>query len=193
MTGMRDANLRPTGFGGGLSVTEKSDVLASNQLHAVTKYFVTRFEFGDGTSETDMGFDLPATAIVLPEIFINVITAEATGGTKTIDVGLLSSESGGDADGFVDGISVAATGIVEAGATVTAGGTETYYSANTLGVLLSTFLAGANVATDVGTFEKKKHLTSSVTAKSISITPGSADFAELVVDVYIPYITLETM
>ena len=48
-------------------------------------------------SETDTGIDLPANMLV-KDAFIRVTTVDAT---ETLDVGLLSSESGGDADGFL--------------------------------------------------------------------------------------------
>src|SRR6185437_12449420 len=57
-------------------------------------------------AEQDTGWDLPAKAMVL-DVLVDVETAEATGGTKTMTVGLKSSESGGDADGFAVGLSAA--------------------------------------------------------------------------------------
>lgn len=55
-------------------------------------------------SEKDTGFDLPAGAFVLPHC--GVLTKVADSGI-TIEAGLYSSESGGDADGFIDAVSVA--------------------------------------------------------------------------------------
>lgn len=142
------------------------------------------------SSEKDGGWDLPADAVVL-DVFVNVKTAEATGTTKTLDVGLLSSESGGDADGFLDGVTVATTGIKRGVATVTVGGTETYFASTTRGALFGTFLAGANVAGDVGTLYERPHIAGSVTAKSVSYTAGSNDFAELVADIHVLYLEVE--
>lgn len=62
-------------------------------------------------SETDTGVDLPAGNLQIVDAFLVVTTAEATGGTKTLDVGTADGESGGDPDGFIDGQSVAATGV----------------------------------------------------------------------------------
>jgi hypothetical protein len=64
------------------------------------------------TDEHDTGYDLKAGDIV-KNAYVQVFTAEATASTKTIDVGLLAAESGGDADGFLDGVSTAATGMVQ--------------------------------------------------------------------------------
>lgn len=58
------------------------------------------------TSEFDSTFDLPEGAVFL-NAFIEVTTEVAS---STIDVGILSSEAGGDADGFLDGVSCAALG-----------------------------------------------------------------------------------
>ncbi len=140
-------------------------------------------------AEQDTGIDLPANAFV-SEVLVNVKTAEVTGSTKTINVGILSSESGGDADGFIAGLSVASTGLKRPGATVTTGGTETYFSATTRGALLSDFLAGANVAGDVGTLYEKPFATSSITGKSISITAPNA-FTEFRGTIYFRITKLE--
>lgn len=139
-------------------------------------------------SEQDTGWDLPANSIVL-DVFVNVTTAEATGTTKTLDVGLLSSESGGDADGFLDGVSVASTGIVRGAATYTNGVNQNYISARTLGVLLWDGLDGTDEAGDAGTGNPTYHVVG--TAKSVSYTAGSNDFAEFRGDIYIVYVVLE--
>lgn len=137
------------------------------------------------TSENDTAWDLPAKSIV-HDVLLDVTTAETTATTKTIDVGLLSSESGGDANGFAVGISTAATGLVRPQATVTAGGSETYFASTTRGALLSTFLAGSDAATDVGTNYEFPHLSTAVTAKSVSWTAGEAqtEFAGSLIIVY---------
>ena len=121
-------------------------------------------------AEQDTSFDLPSGAVVR-DVLVDVTTAEATGATKTLDVGLLSSESGGDADGLLDGVSVAATGLVRGVATLTVGSNETYFASSTRGALLATLVAGTDVATDVGTNYEVPHLGDSVTAKSVTVEP----------------------
>lgn len=112
-------------------------------------------------AEQDTGVDLPNRGLVLAA-FIETDTAEATGATKTLDVGLLSSESGGDADGFLDGVSVAATGAQKG----------TLDSAvQTLGTLLHVDESGA------GVLVPEAHVLNG-TAKSLTYTAGSADWAE---------------
>lgn len=126
-------------------------------------------------NETDTGVDLPSDAVVLG-VMLNVITAEATGTTKTIDVGLLSSETNGDADGFLDGVSVSATGWVK-GTLLSTG--------QTLGALLHVDESGA------GVLVPEPHIIDE--AVSVTYTAASADFAELVADLYIQMIQVEDL
>jgi hypothetical protein len=118
-------------------------------------------------AETDTTYDLPDKAIVLG-IFIEVVTADAG---QVLDVGTLSSESGGDANGFADGVPMDNTGIIIVGPTVTVGGNETYYASTTLGaLLLAGFIAGSNVDGDFGLHETEPYPTDEETAKSVSYT-----------------------
>lgn len=123
-----------------------------------------------GDSEVDTGFDLPAKAVVL-DVWVDIRTLEATGTTKTIDVGLLSSETGGDADGFLDGVSTASANIV---AGTLAGGVITR------GALLRD-ASGVSVA-----YSRANYLTDAKAAKSVSYTLGSAH-TEVVGDIHIWY------
>lgn len=60
-------------------------------------------------TETDTGFNFPANAVILPQgLGALVTTAE---GSRTINTGLLASETGGDANGFLAGVSLAAAGL----------------------------------------------------------------------------------
>jgi hypothetical protein len=126
-----------------------------------------------GASEVDTGFDLPAKAVVL-DVWVDVRTLEATGTTKTIDVGLLSSETGGDADGFLDGVSTASA--LSAAGTL-AGGTLTR------GALLRD-ASGVSVA-----YCRKNHLSDSVDAKSVSYTLGS-EHTEVVGEIHLLFAVL---
>lgn len=129
---------------------------------AYDSYVVPFTAPADG-SETDTGYDLPADGIVV-DCYMIVDTAEAIGTTKTVDVGLLSSETNGDADGFLDGVSVAAAGFVSG--SLASGG-------QTRGALIRVDESGA------GVLVPEPLNLASVTARSVSVTAGSADFAEL--------------
>lgn len=140
-------------------------------------------EIGAGSNAAvDTTFDLPANSIV-HDVIVEVKTAEATGSTKTLDVGLLASESGGDADGFVDGISVAATGYKRP--TYALDGGNAYFASTTRGVLLARFVAGTD-ADDRGLYAEKEHVAGSVTAKSVVYTRGDT-FVEFRGHVWILY------
>ena len=123
---------------------------------AVVKIPVTATEAANTTAtEKDTGFDLKAGWTVL-DAWIVVNTVDAG---ETVDVGT-NSKNSGVADGFIDGASLATKGLVYPDATVTAGGTETYYSANTRGALLADYIVGSNTATDFGLFHKKPYTVS---------------------------------
>lgn len=127
-------------------------------------------------AEVDTGWDLPEASVVL-DCFINVTTL-ATGTTKTLDVGTLSTESDGDADGFLDGADISAVGLVTA--INTAG-------AITLGLLL----ADAPSTTAAVGRSKVNYSTHTGTARSVSVTSGTTDVAALVGDLYILYLVIE--
>lgn len=60
-------------------------------------------------TEGNTGLQFPAGALLLPQAALRVTVLESS---RTIEVGLLSSESGGDADGLLDGVSLAAVGTI---------------------------------------------------------------------------------
>ena len=127
-------------------------------------------------SEVDTGWDLPETSVVL-DVFINVATG-ATGTTKTLDVGLLSTESDGDANGFLAGANVELAGLVTA--------------INTNGaVTLGNLIADAPSTTAAVGVSKVNYATHVGTARSVTVTSGSTDVAALVGDLYILYLVIE--
>jgi opacity protein-like surface antigen len=134
-----------------------------NTLGPATYPLVIPILFSESVAgaEVDTGWDLPAKVIV-HDVYVDVTTAEATGGTKTIDVGTLSTDSG-DANGFLDGVSVAAIAVVK-GTLLNTG--------QTLGALLSVDEDGAGALVPEGCVTPG--------SQSISWTPGSNDHAEMV-------------
>ena len=141
----------------------------------------------DGTGENDTGWDLPAKAAIF-NMVIDVTTAESTGTTKTIKVGLLTGETGEDPDGFFNGVDVSATGLAGPGFAMTTGSNETYLTGSTAGVLFARFAVGADTDGHTGFYARVNYLTDTVAAKSISWTPGSTDWAEFRGDLYIIYV-----
>lgn len=125
---------------------------------------------------------LPTNAVVT-DCYINVKTAEATGGTKTISIGTLSSESGGVAAGFLNGASTATLGLVRS--TITTA--SHLVSATTRGASLATF-----DATTPGVYVETPYIVGStvVGGRHVSYTLGSNDWVEFVGTAYVMYFTL---
>jgi len=134
---------------------------------------VVEFDIDDkSTGEKDTGFDFRKGDVIM-DVWVDVQTAEATSGTKTIDVGLLSTETGGDADGLADGLSTATANVVQPKTTITTGANTKFAASTTRGVLLEDFQAGTDVDQDEGLAYRKHHICDGV-AKSLSYTLGAA-------------------
>lgn len=134
-----------------------SDITIQSRI----KRLIVPMGFADGTLEniTDKVFPLKS---IVKSVFLDVSIAEATGTTKTIDIGT-DSTSSGDADGFMVGIDVSTTGLKKG--TLVDGGV-------TLGALL--FVESGTGADVANTHESD--ITSG--SKAFSWTPGSTDWAE---------------
>lgn len=119
-----------------------------------------------------------AAGDVIKNVYLDVSTREQTATTKTIDVGLLSSETGGDADGFLDGVSTASIQIVQG--SLVAGSV-------TRGALLSEGTATSGVYA-TGKFPKS-HVIHGANATTLSSTVAEAQ-TELVADIIVEYETI---
>lgn len=99
---------------------------------SVIQQLIVPFTIADTTAnvETDTGFNFPTGATILPWPSIDVRTVDSG---MTIDVGILSTEGGGDADGFLDGISLTTAGQIK----------PTFAAAVTQGALLRVTATGA--------------------------------------------------
>jgi len=154
---------------------------------------VKKIPFTASPTEKDTGWDLPATAVVI-DVLVEVTTAEAG---VTMDVGLLSTETGGDADGFLDDVPMGSVGIVSGTLDVvkTVGVNENYISAVYCSrgsfLRLLEFELGSDTAGDHGfvVYEKEVHPAAKVAAKSISYT-HSTGAATAAGSIYIIYFDL---
>lgn len=129
--------------------------------------------YNSGGTEVSTGFVLPTSSIIYPwEMFVLVDTVDST---ETVSIGILSTETGGDADGFLALLSVATQGIIKPVVTCTQGTNANYISATTYGIL---FLAAANLGANTSGHGAIPYLTPYIcngTAKTISYTPSSSD------------------
>lgn len=137
-----------------------SDHLIQVNTSGVKKHLV--IPFTAATAETDSGVDLPLNTWV-SKLMVDVTTADTS---ETLDVGLLSTESGGDANGFLSGVSLDSTGFIAPIAN-TAGTTETYVSTYSYGALMGPGVVGTNAASDFGNGHVPGHVVSGSAAQSI--------------------------
>ncbi len=128
------------------------DVQNRNQVYKIP------FSAVDSTAATeyDTGFDLPLYSAVQPNPMILVTTVDAT---EDIDVGLLSSETAGDADGFIDSVSTATLGLAKA---------TLLNSGDTMGALLST-----QDSVNAGDDAPEAHVVTGSNARSITYTTST--------------------
>lgn len=72
--------------------------------------FVIPFNIADTSAATETSTGFTCAGAVQPNVAVDVVTGDAT---ETIEVGTLSSDTG-DADGFIDALDVATTGLIKA-------------------------------------------------------------------------------
>lgn len=116
--------------------------------------------YSKNASQVNTNIDLIAAQIVTDcRIF-----CETVAGSSWIDVGLgMGTESGFDADGFIDGELASVAGMVEHTMTYTTGSNNVYYKQagnGTLGLLLCNELYGADAAasSEDGSCDPKQHI-----------------------------------
>lgn len=140
------------------------DILALDTL-ATQHTLMVPFSMTDATAATEMdtGFDFTAGMVIDPmrqSVYVTTIDA-----TETIDTGLLSSESGGDANGFIATLSVGTAGVIKP--TLTNG-------AETLGALLK--------VTNNSTSVPEGRVIAAAVSLTYTLTTGS-DTAEGIINV----------
>lgn len=117
--------LSPTGhmvIQKGVKASGESSILVDTSRLNTTLVIPFNIANTTAATETSTGFTVPGAVQPNPLVYVTAIDA-----TEDIDVGTLSSDSG-DADGFMDGVSVATLGYAK-GSLLT--------SADTMGALLS--------------------------------------------------------
>lgn len=118
------------------------------------------------TTETDTGFDFTQGMVIDPQgCCVNVLAIDAT---ETIEVGLLSSESGGDADGFLDVLSVGTLGVIAPTLAATA---------ETLGALLR---VAATADAGTGLVPRQHVINSTAVSLTYTLTAGSDTAAGII-------------
>jgi hypothetical protein len=122
----------------------------------------------NGTTEVSTGVTLPYDSIVT-DVAVEVVTAESG---KTLSVGLLSSESGGSATGFVNAVSTTSTGYPTL-STFTTGASETFFASSVLGAFLFKGDAGVDTALHYGSYFRSPKIITGGAAHTVSFTGSS--------------------
>lgn len=105
-------------------------------------------------------------------LFVDVVDAG-----ETVDIGILASETGGDEDGFLDGMNVANLGMVSGHGIITEGSTINHYlhTNGKYGALLYTMNLGADTGILTIGGQTKLHYVTDGTATSLTYTPSTSD------------------
>ena len=126
--------------------------------------------FNAGGTETDTGIDLPKNTKIF-DVLLEVVDVDAT---ETVTIGLLSSETNGDADGLMLSTSVAVAGFFQL-YSITDGTNEDFIATPRAGALMGLGSAGTDVANDFGQAGGPGHIVTGSNAVSISYQPSSSD------------------
>lgn len=153
---------------GATPVVAEINSLDASAVGAIHKYQKFAISAAPDGSEQDTTIILPAKAIVL-RCLLDITAAEATGGTKTIDIG--TKDVSNDPNGFVAGLATDATGLLEG---------SLASGAQTLGALLSVDESGA------GVLVPRDDLTSF--GATVTFTAGDTDWVEFRGTIIIEYI-----
>lgn len=151
----------------GVTPSGLNEYTVSNDIRNVTAVIPFAIQDTAAATETTTGFSLPTNAIVTPlGGGVEVTTLESG---KTIQVGILSSQSGGSASGFYNALSLTLAGQTVPSFSDTTG----TLNGNTYGAFLASYVAGAP---GTGMSYIKQYICNG-TAKTISYTLSSGTAA----------------
>lgn len=135
-----------------------------NVVHQGTIWFGA-----SSTSEIDTGIDFHADVFV-QDVRVEVVTVASA---ISIDVGILSSGTGGDADGFRANVLLTTAGYVADTAFITDGTNIDFVPASTYGVLLVTAITGSDVTASAGGKSIHGYLIDGTSTSSLTYTMNS--------------------
>ncbi len=165
-------------------LTGSRALVGGGLLPVVKKFGVNAAPTG---AEQNTNIVLPAKCAVL-DVWLDIRVAEATGSPTTMDIGTNGAGSN-DPNGFATAIACGTIALLRPSGTITAGTSENFFLSTTRGALLSDqFLAGSDVATDVGTNYERPDLTSG--GDTVTFTALAADWVEFRGDIYVMYVDL---
>lgn len=135
-----------------------------NVVHQGTIWFGA-----SSTSEISTGITF------LPDTFIQDVRVEVvtTASAISVDVGLLSTDTAGDADGFRANVLLTTAGFVADTGVVTAGTTIDWTAASTYGALLYTSIAGSDAVASGGGRSYLGHVVTGTNSGKLTYTMNS--------------------
>ena len=151
------------------SVAVTDHVILLNR-DGVDKCFVAPFAFNASGAEVDTGLDFPLNV----KIYDAAVEVVDTDSGETVDIGLLSSETAGDADGILVGASLTSAAFIQLWA-VTDSTTEDFIASPKKGALMGVGSAGTSAANDFGSSGGPGHIVSGSNAKSLVYNVSSSD------------------
>lgn len=147
------------------------------------KVFIAPYAFDASGAEVDTGLDFPYN-VKIYDAMIEVVTVDAT---ETLAIGLLSTETEGDADGIFKAFTVDTAGFYHLwGTTDTT--TEDYVSSTYKGALMGVGSAGTSSANDFGQPGGPGHVVKVDKAVSLTYTISSSDTAAGYIYVYFKHL-----
>lgn len=150
-------------------MTKNDHSIIVNKNGVGLKHLIIPFS-GVVTTEIDTGWDLPRFASV-EDVVLEVVTAA---GSQTVDVGLLSTETAGDANGFLAATASSSAGYITSRPVITGGTNIDFTGATTYGVLLASAITGSDAVATNGGFQRKHHFVTGSNATSISYTRSNS-------------------
>ena len=135
-----------------------------NILHQGTIWFSY-----NNAVETDTGINFLADTFI-HDVWVETVTVDAT---ETLDVGLLSTETAGDANGLRTLVSVATAGFTTDTGIITNGAAIDYTAVTTYGALLVTAITGSDAVTTCGGKSYIGHVVTGTNAGSLTYTESA--------------------
>lgn len=125
------------------------------------------------TGEVTTSHTFPANSVI-EAVYLSISTQETSASTKAIDIGLLSGEPAGDADGFCIALSTASIGVMQP---------------SLVGVALTRGALMREATSVASVIMAKNHIVTGTAAITLSYTPKSAH-TELVADIIVKYLSI---
>lgn len=149
-------------------ITDKDHTIVIDERPNIQHHGVIWFT-ANSAVETDTGIDFDYDTMI-HDVRVETVTTDSG---ETLDVGILSGGTGGDANGFIALRSVHTAGYTTDTGVITGGSTIDYVPTSTYGDLLYTSIGGSDVVATVGGRSYIGHIILSANEQSLTYTESS--------------------